>query len=222
LIEKKGFLTTFGSVVYPYRIFDQTKTNTTMKTKSLYLAALIVLAGVVSAVGKDEPRNAGLAVVPVKGSEVFRVIYKGESASKVKLYVYNSSSRVIFSETVNSNGGFIRPLNFSGLQFGEYTIEVTDASGKKSEKVNYQPAKSENTVHVSKLSEANGKFLLSVAQNHGETYTVRIFDAANNLIFTDIKTEAADFAKLYNLKNVVGAVTFEVSNSTGVIKTITF
>ena len=113
-----------------------------MNTKSLYVAALIVMAGAVTAVGKDEPRNAGLAVVPVKGSEVFRVIYKGESASKVKLNIYNSSSQVIFSETVNSTGGFIRPLNFSGLQFGEYTIELTDASGKKSEKVNYQPAKS--------------------------------------------------------------------------------
>lgn len=193
-----------------------------MKTKSLYIAALIVLAGAVTAVGKDEPSNAGLAVVPVKGSEVFRVIYKNESASKVKLNVYNSASQVVFSETVKSNGGFIRPLNFSGLQFGEYTIELSDASGKKSEKVNYQPEISQSAVHVSKLSEANGKFLLSVAHNAGETYTVRIFDASNNLIFTDTRAEAADFAKLYSLKNVVGAVTFEVSNSTGLIKTITF
>ena len=118
-----------------------------MNTKSFYIAALIVIAGAVTAVGKDEPRNAGLAVVPVKGSEVFRVIYKGESSSKVKLNVYNSSSQVVFSETVNSNGGFIRPLNFKGLTFGEYTIELTDASGKKSEKVNYQPVKPESQVN---------------------------------------------------------------------------
>ena len=193
-----------------------------MNTKSLYIAALIVMAGAVTAVGKDEPSNAGLAVVPVKGSQVFRVIYKGESASKVKLNVYNSSSQVIFSETVNSNGGFIRPLNFSGLKFGEYTIELTDASGKKSEKVNYQAVQSESMVHVSRLTEANGKFLLSVAQHQGETITVRIFDEANNLIFTDTRTDEGDFAKLYNLKNVIGSVTFEVSNDAGRIKTVTF
>ena len=192
-----------------------------MKTKSLYIAALIVMAGAVTAVGKDEPRNAGLAVVPVKGSEVFKVIYKGETATKVKLNVYNSSSQVIFSETVNSNGGFIRPLNFSGLTFGEYTIELTDASGKKSEKVNYQPAKPESQVHVAKLTEA-GKYLLSVAQNEGDIITVKIFDEASNLIFTDTRSDAGDFAKLYSLKNVVGSVTFEVSNSTGRIKTATF
>jgi hypothetical protein len=193
-----------------------------MNTKSFYIAALIVMAGAVTAVGKDEPSNAGLAVVPVKGSEVFRVIYKGESASRVKLNVYNSSSQVIFSETVNSSGGFIRPLNFSGLQFGEYTIELTDASGKKSEKVNYQPAKSGSQVHVSKLAAADGKFLLSVAQHDGEPITVRIFDGASNLIFTDTRTDASDFAKLYNVKNVDGSVTFEVSNNTGHIKTVTF
>lgn len=193
-----------------------------MNTKSLYIAALIVMAGAVTAVGKDEPSNAGLAVVPVKGSEVFRVIYKGESSSKVRLNVYNSSSQVIFSETVKSSGGFIRPLNFSGLQFGEYTIELTDASGKKSEKVNYQPVKTESMVHVSKIAEANGKFLLSIAQHHGEPITVRIFDESNNLIFTDTRTDAGDFAKLYSLKNVVGTVTFEVSNNTGRIKSVTF
>jgi len=193
-----------------------------MNTKSLYLAALIVMAGAVTAVGKDEPRNAGLAVVPVKGSEVFRVIYKGETTSRVKLNVYNSSSQVIFSETVNSTGGFIRPLNFSGLQFGEYTIELTDASGKKSEKVNYQPVKSGSQVHVSKLAEANGRYLLSVAQHNGEPITVSIYDGANNLLFSDTRTDASDFAKLYNLKNVDGAVTFEISNSSGRIKTITF
>jgi hypothetical protein len=192
-----------------------------MKTNSLYIAAFIVLASVVSAVGKDEPRNAGLAVVPVKGSEVFKVIYKAESATKVKLNVYNSASQVVFSETVNSNGGFIRPLNFSGLTFGEYTIELTDASGKKSEKVNYQPVKPESKAHVSKLSES-GKYLLSVAQNHGEAVTVRIFDQANNLIFTETRSEAGDFAKIYSFKNVVGSVTFEVSNSAGRIKTATF
>ncbi len=192
-----------------------------MKTKSLYIAALIVMAGAVTAVGKDEPRNAGLAVVPVKGSEVFKVIYKGESATKVKLNIYNSSSQVIFSETVNSNGGFIRPLNFKGLTFGEYTIELTDASGKKSEKVNYQPVKHESQVHISKLAEG-GKYLLSVAQNDGEIVTVRIFDEANNLIFTDTRSDAGDFAKLYSLKNVVGSVTFEVSNNSGRINTTTF
>jgi hypothetical protein len=129
---------------------------------------------------------------------------------------------VVFSETVNSTGGFIRPLNFSGLQFGEYTIELTDAFGKKSEKVNYQPVISGSQVHVSKLKEDEGKFLLSVAHHEGDPITVRIFDGANRMIFSDTRNEAGDFAKLFNLKNVAGSVTFEISTSAGRIKTVSF
>src|SRR6188768_3753575 len=109
-----------------------------MKTKSLFIAALVVVSASVAAFGKEEPTsNKGMAVVPVKGSEVFKVIYKGEAAGRVKLNVYNTESKLVFSETISGTDGFIRPLNFSGLTAGEYTIELVDALGKKSEKVSY-------------------------------------------------------------------------------------
>ena len=193
-----------------------------MKTKSLYIAAIIVIAAAVTAVGKDEPRSTGLAVIPVKGSEVFKVIYKGESASKVKLNVYNSSSQIVFSETMNSVDGFIRPLNFTGLQFGEYTIELTDASGKKVEKVNYQPAKSESAIHVMKLVSGDGKYLLSVSNSNSEIVTVKIFDEANNLVHSATKEVSGDFAQLYTLKDIQGTVTFEVSDNAGNTKSVSF
>jgi len=193
-----------------------------MKTKSIYIAALIVMAAAVTAVGKDEPRSTGLAVVPVKGSEVFKVIYKGESSSKVKLNVYNSSSQIVFSETMNSVDGFIRPLNFTGLAFGEYTIELTDASGKKVEKVDYQPSKSESNVHVLRLANEEGKYLLSVSKSNSEIITVKIFDEADNLVHSSSKEVSGDFAQLYTLKDVAGTVTFEVSDNSGNIKTVSF
>ncbi len=193
-----------------------------MKMKSLYIAAVIVMAAAVTTVGKDEPRSAGLAVVAVKGSEVFKVIYRGESSSKVKLNVYNSSSKLVFSETLNGNEGFIRPLNFAGLEFGEYTIELVDATGKKVEKINYQPTKSKSIVHLTKLTDSEGKYLLSVAKKTDDVITVRIFDAANNLLHSNTDEVSGDFAKLYNLKHVSGSVTFEVTDSTGNTKIVRF
>ena len=192
-----------------------------MKTKSLYLAALMVIAVAATAVGKDEPRQ-GLAVIPVKGSEVFKVIYKGESSSKVKLNVYNSASEIVFSETMNGVDGFIRPLNFTGLQFGEYTIELTDASGKKVEKINYQPARSASSVHISRVANVEGQFLLSVAKKTSENITVRIYDESNNLIHIQSKAVAGDFAQLFTLKDISGGVTFEVFDDAGSVKTVAF
>jgi hypothetical protein len=191
-----------------------------MKIKSLYVAALMILAAAISAVGKDEPAAHGLAVVPVKGSEVFRVIYKSEVPSKVKLSVYDANAQVVFSENLGSVGGFIRPLNFSGLAFGEYTIELTDASGKKTEKVSYHPTKSTASVHVAKLAQPD-KFLLSVTSSQKETFTVRIFDNANNLVHTSSKEANGDFAQLFSVKEMESVV-FEISSSTGATKTVRF
>src|SRR5688572_10929054 len=115
-----------------------------MKIKSFFVAALI-LASAISTVAADAPRT-GVAVVPGKVSEIFKVIYKSENAGKVKLNIYNANARVIMSETFSNVNGFILPINFKGLEFGEYTIEVIDANGKTVEKVNYAPVKSNKVV----------------------------------------------------------------------------
>ena len=193
-----------------------------MKTKSLFIAALVTVGAAMSAFGKEEPTNKGLAVVAVKGSEVFKVIYKGDGASRVKLNVYNASSEVVFSESFAAVEGFIRPLNFKGLQSGEYTIELVDATGKKIEKLTYQPAKSGKNIHISKLGNDDGKYMIAMASTGSEDITVKIFDAQNNLIHTEVKTVDGGFAQLYTVKNITGAVTFEVSDASGNRKVATF
>lgn len=186
-----------------------------MKTNVLLFAALLLVAANVS-VAKEGPVNAGLAVVPVKGSETFKVIYKGEVASRAKLVVYNSSSQIIFSETI-SGDGFIRPLNFEGMRAGEYSFEVTDASGKKTEKVVYTPAKmlaaSKKVVHVSKVSNDN-RFLVSVKDAGAEKMTVSIYDVFNNLLFSETREVSGEFAQIYWVKNHDN-VRIEVTDSFG-------
>src|SRR6187551_1184750 len=193
-----------------------------MKTKSLLIAALVVISATVSAFAKEEPTNAGLAIVPVKGSQTFKVIYKSENTGATKVKVYNAASKVIFAETVSNTGGFILPLNFAGLTAGEYTIELADASGTKTEKVNFQPAaKSKLNVHVAKMSE-DGKFLLAIANTKNEVITVKIYDKFNNLVYNETKELNGDFAQVYSLKNAASSYTFEISDNTGNSKSVTF
>jgi hypothetical protein len=195
-----------------------------MKTKSLFFAALVLMSSVVAlAAGKDEPRRTGMAVVPVKGSEVFKVIYKGETAGKVKLNIYNAEDKVIMAEVFNGVDGFICPLNFAGLQHGEYTIELIDAAGKKVEKIVHGTKKATKFVHVSKLINQEGKYLLSVVGTAGnEPINVKIFDAKNNLIHSETKEANGDFAQVYKLNSVSTAYTFEVSDNSGNLRTIRF
>lgn len=193
-----------------------------MKTRSLFIAALVVFSAAVSAIGKEEPSKAGLAVVPVKGKEVFKVIYKGENAGRVKLNIYNSTGEVVFSETLNSVDGFIRPLNFNGLQSGDYTIELIDATGKRVEKISYLPKVStfDKNVRVIKMEE--NKFIVSVANTGSEVLNVRIYDASNNLVHNESKEISGNFAQVYSIKNVTPGYTFEIADKAGNTKIVKY
>lgn len=194
-----------------------------MKLNVLLIAVLMAMgAGV--AVAKEDPSNVRLAVVPVKGSEVFKVIYKGESTSRVRLTVYNAGAQVVFHEVHLATEGFIRPLNFEGLKAGEYTIELIEGTNKRSEKVTYSPSKgvaSSKAVHVSRVSEAEGKFLVSVANAGNEEITVRILDRFDNVLYSETRVVAGDFAQVYRVKASAG-VKFEISDASGLNKTSRF
>jgi hypothetical protein len=183
-----------------------------MKTKSLFIAAFVMISAVVSAVGKDEPTSkAGLVVVPVKGSEVFKIIYKGETAGRVKLNLYNASNQVVFSEIMTNVEGFIRPLNFKGLAFGEYTLELIDATGKRTEKIAYTASRA--VIRVARLGN-EGKFLLAIANSSATKLNVKIFNAQNDLIHTETRELKGDYAQVYKVTNTE-EVTFEVSDNAG-------
>jgi hypothetical protein len=194
-----------------------------MKTKSLFFAAFVLVSSLAVAAGKDEPRNIGMAIVPVKGSETFKVIYKGETAGKVRLNIYNSASRIILTETFNSTQGFIIPVNFAGLEAGEYTIELIDAAGKKVEKVTFGGKKASGKVaHISNIDKQNGKFLLSVVSPAaGQEINIKIYDG-ENLIHSESKVVSGDFATVYKLNPAATSITFEVSDNSGKIKTARF
>jgi hypothetical protein len=191
-----------------------------MKTKSIYLVAFLLMSAVAT-FGNNLPK-AEVAVVPSKGSEVFKVIYKAEAANKVKVNLYNSKSELIFSEIMGTTAGFILPLNFTKLNFGEYKLELIDATGKRTENISYQPAKTVQNIRISKLGTSNDKFLVSVMSATNEKVTVRIFDHFNNLLHNEVTSVSGAFAQVYTVKNLSGTCTFEVSDAEGRIKTVQF
>lgn len=174
-----------------------------MKSKVFFFAALLIATVSATAVAKEDPSNAAFAVVPVKGSDVYKVIYKKEGATRVKLNLYNNAGAVVFSETI-SQDGFIRPLNFAGLTPGEYTFEVVDGATKVVEKVVYKTEvsiASDKLVHVSRINGADQRFVLSIANANNETFVVNIYGQNDEIIFSENATINGSSAKLYNVKS---------------------
>ncbi|MFZ6000316.1 MAG: hypothetical protein ACOYW3_07380, partial [Bacteroidota bacterium] len=130
---------------------------------------------------------------------------------------------LVFTESFKGTEGFIRPLNFSGMAPGQYSIEVIDANGKSIQTVSYKEEQSTETtkIHVAKISE-DGKYLLAVANNGTEQINVKIFDGSNTLVHDQNMQVAGSLGLVYNLSKVSGAPTFEVTDKNGAVKTIKY
>jgi hypothetical protein len=188
-----------------------------MKTK-LMVSALLVALVTGLAVAAD-PVGPKVVIMNLKESGVFKVIYEGAKAGRVNLKISDTSGAVLFDETVAGVDGFIRPLNFKGMSEGEYTVEVSDAYGKNVQTVNYVVEQSVSAVHVSKLA-GDSRYLLAVEKE--KEINVRIFDGHSNLVHEKSFVVDGNLGLVYNLKDVVGVPTFEVTDKSGNTKVIRF
>jgi hypothetical protein len=195
----------------------KTKTKSSMKTKSILLAALVMISSVALA---DEPGSPKLVVLSQKESGLFKVIYENPKTSKVKMTILNSDGDALFTESIKATDGFILPVNFKGMTPGEYSIEVTDGSTTQIQKVSYITSAKAQNVHIAKLSNEANKYLLSVASEGA--INVRILDGANNIIHDQNVSVNGPVGLVYNLKAVTGAPTFEVTDNAGNVKTIKY
>jgi hypothetical protein len=190
-----------------------------MKTKSVVFALSMAFVSV-AAVAAD-PVGPKVVIVNQKEAGIFKVIYEGGQAGRVTMRIYNSSGRVVFAESINGIDGFIRPVNFSGMKPGEYTIEIANASGKQTQTVSYRMENKNQTIHVAKLGDES-KYLLAVGNIGAEEITVRIFDGDKNLVHNENLTIDGNFGQVYNLRNVSGMPSFEVTNQMGTTKVVKY
>ncbi len=190
-----------------------------MKTKLMVSAFLVALVTGI-AIAAD-PVGPKVVIVNQKESGIFKVIYEGAKAGRVNLKITDQAGEIVFQESIAGVEGFIRPINFKGMAAGEYTIEVSDASGKQVHKVNYAIDQSVSMVHVSKIAGEN-KYLLAVAKGEEEKINVRIFDGENNLVHDQNLVVSGNFGLVYNLKAVAGVPTFKVTDKTGSTKVLNY
>ncbi len=197
-----------------------------MKTRNVVLTvAAVIVASTFTFAGNPTSK---VVVVNKNNSEIFKVIYEGTTAGKVTLKVYDSNGNQLLSEITSGLDRFMRPVNFSGMQPGEYSIEITDNNGKHTQKVNYKIADRESslvsasvknessikTVYITKLKEA-GKYLMSVTTDGTKKINVRIFDGADNLLHNEVVTVNGSAGLVYNLKQVEGQPTFLLIDNHG-------
>ncbi|HCW08775.1 MAG TPA: hypothetical protein DGG95_15570 [Cytophagales bacterium] len=193
--------------------------------KKLPMKKLIVFCLLISAVSVGYAKS-NMAVL--RSGDVFKVIYKGESPSRVHVLISNETGEEVFREDLTSNAGFIRPYNFSGLPNGNYSISVKDSDGEKIETVGYNEEKKVRSIddnewiaYIAQLSASENKFLVAVPKQGESNFSIQIFDPADQLVYSDEQKTNTHFGKIFKLKNCESGTTIRVTNhKTGETKAV--
>jgi hypothetical protein len=180
-----------------------------MKIKSVVFALMMALVSV--AAFAADPVGPKMVVVNQKDPATFKVIYEGLQTEKLTLRILNSDGKRVVAETISGVDGFMRTVNFAGMTAGEYTIEVSGSTGKKTQKINYQPLTEEGAIHIAKLASEN-KYLLTVSNT--KAVNVKIYDGTNNLVHDQNLDVNGSLGLVYDLRKISGSPKFEVSNAT--------
>ena len=180
--------------------------------KILTIAGVLFCTVMFAAGTADEPTSMSGAAVIKTTEGTFKLIYKSETASDVKISIFNASAELVYSEKVRNTMGFARPYSFENLADGEYTVVIEDNNGSTSRKISTGP--SAKLVNLLKLRNTEGKFLLTIGGRGAEALTLNIYDG-DELVHSEVKEISGDFAQVYNLSQVKGAPSFEVVHQNG-------
>lgn len=189
-----------------------------MKNITFLLAGVLVSSFTFASLKNDDPRTSSGMVIVRSNPSSYKLIYKSEQASDVKIEIFNDLNVRVFSEIIKSSDGFARPYNFGSLPEGEYTIKLDNGSNWLTETVDYRMEKIQKLAHVVSLKD--GKYLFTLAGQQSEHFGVTIFDDQGEKIFVEDKGVSGNFARLYNMAGVKGPFTFEIVDRKGEAKTV--
>jgi hypothetical protein len=183
--------------------------------KILSLVVALIVVGYVHAYSISPDSPVGMSVI--KSGDVVKLFYRGEKSGKVKVTIYNDKGQKVFVETMRKTEHFMRPYNFSSLPEGNYTIELSDEQGTRSQKIKHSVVSQSNTqfAHITRLDDSGTRYILAVSNAGSDALTVKIYDDRNNLLYRETEIVDGNFGKVYNLTKVSGNHTFVVSDADG-------
>jgi hypothetical protein len=164
-------------------------------------------------------RNPASAMEVIRTGDMVKVFYKGVKDCTVKVTILNAKGTAVFTETLKHISNFMRPYNFSTLAQGNYSIEITDESGKLMKRVDYLHAVP--AVKLASLRKISpDQYILSVASKDAGAITVKIFDSEEKLIYQENERIGREFAKIYKVARASGKLTFQVTDENGIVSEI--
>jgi len=189
-----------------------------MKTTLSIIGVLMLISSVVLAGGIENPTKPSSNVAIIKSNSGVKVIYKAEDACQVKISIYDNDNKEIFSEEVKAKASFMRPYNLDNMPEGDYRIVVKDADETSESIVN--TSKSRESALIGLVRASDDRYLITLTSPVKTDIFLKLTDEFSNVIHTEKLAVDGNLSKLFNLKNVAGSVTAELTSEEGLSKTL--
>jgi hypothetical protein len=184
-----------------------------------YLA--IFSASVMVCIGQSAEK---VTITTDMGSGIFNLVYKTKATvpGTVQVSILDGKGQTVFNESITKTLSFSRPYNFNDQGQGDYKIVVEDKDGKIEKKILYTIKKVESHIQVEKIANAKDKYLLRISNTDSDQIHVKILDSDKNVLHEESITVSGKYAVVFNLNKINTSPTFEVSGSSGDVKTFVF
>ncbi|GEM_PF-472005 len=157
----------------------------------------------------------------VKTHDGVKVFYKSEKAAKVKVTIYDGRNTKVFEEEVKTKSGFVRPYNLASLPAGNYRVVLEDENGRSEKIISNIKEPVKVLAAIINSRNISNKCLVTLYSKGKSDVTVRLLDKDRNELAYESSEVNGQASLLFNLENFNGALSVEVSDKTGVIKTAT-
>ena len=165
-----------------------------MKTKLILATLLTVMSVAVFAKGNTE--------VVYDSTSVFKVFYTGKAPANVKISIFNAKGKKIFSETIKSKEGFVRPYNMNDMAEGTYKFEINDGNGVEVYEFDYSLPKVANNVNMKVQKMNENKFFLMLSTTEKTTVEIKIVNDEGTEVYKTTEELTSQFSQIFNLNAV--------------------
>lgn len=176
--------------------------------KRLTLTAILIMVMGVAMASGDSSKTKRATIVHFPGDKI-KVFYTAPGESIVKIRLRDDSGRLLRTDRIKSENGFMQPYNFSTLEKGIYFVELTDEFGVLSEKVELTGTTTNSRMVVKELED--NKYRLIVDHNKRMPLSLTIYNSSNEVIHKENYKDQKGFTRVYDLSKFdSGNFTFEL------------
>lgn len=172
--------------------------NSIFKSAFIFVFALLISFSSFTSAFADEDNMIAI-VEALPNSTKFILKFENEKQEKLKVKIYNSDLKLVFSESIGSKAQIQRIYDMSAIGEGTYTVLIEGETYKEKRTVTIKGTKN-NFIATFSPKATNNKVFASVENNKG-TVKLTLTDTDGNILYE----ETINDEKLYrtiNLENL--------------------